>query len=873
MMEDKDGLSLNDRSLQSPELWASVVAELTSPAGALELTLRRLSETIGATLATATVIFVRGADGVLDPVGVYDTDPQRAAGLRDLFTTGRPAVGEGLLGQVAATASSIYVGDIESVPQETRFSAYRGYAQLWELNSFLGAPITANGEVLGVLGLSRHGDHPQILPTDQEFAERLATALGAVIRLAGVVEEGRVASAALNAISDAVVATDEDLRLTFWNERAESMFGFERNEVLGRPLARVLTSTSDDQTGPKAQIWDQQLGRVGDWSVATRLSTKSGSPLEVEVSCAQLPHPAESESIGMALVLRPMGEARRARVALERQEKLAQAALDASPMMSAVVSDNGLLIAASRAWVNRMGRQWGVGARLRDAVGAVLGNAAQAAFDDQVALTRVQERARHHADYEVEVDGESRTFSVHSALIPDVGVSITIADITDRASRERALSYEATHDPLTGLPNRAVLMDRAEHGLNLASRNEGRVGLIFCDLDDFKSLNDQYGHDIGDDVLEEFGTRLLDSCRVTDTVARLHGDEFAILVEGSVDEFTVPMIADRVVKSMVEPFEVAIGQLSATSSVGAVIFAPEPGRQSGLRGVEEFLRRADVAMYEAKDRGRNQWVLYNEQIQDLHNQADVLALNMYSESEIDDFGLHMQPQFDTAGALVGAEALLRWRHPERGLVEPFDLLRTGISPHVGDWTMRQAVSVLADWGPLLPNGFRLGVNLSRSQWLDQKTSSAVMGWCEEMDVPLSRLRLEVSQESLAADVEWSVLASQMLAEIGVEIAVNDFGMGAARLSDLARPTIHSAQIGRRVVRDAGSSDAGRRLAVGCGAMAHAMGWRVIATGVETAEQLQAMRWAGSETLQGFLLGRPVPHDDFKQLYLESPATG
>nr|MCH9817179.1 EAL domain-containing protein [Actinomycetes bacterium] len=753
-----------------------------------------------------------------------------------------------------------------------RLPPYRGYAELWELNSFLATPITSGGEVLGVLTLSRHGDHPPVQATDQEFAERLAEALGAVIRLSEIVDRGRIASTALNAISDAVVATDQDARVTFWNERAESLFGFERAEVLGRPLARVLMPSSPDSANGAGRVWEQQLRTPSDWTASAKLATRSGSFVEVEASAAPLPDPLEGDAAGMALVLRPIGEAQRARVALERQEKLAQAALDASPMMSAVVNEEGVLIAASRAWVNRMGRQWGVGARLRDAVGSVLGSAVQADFDQQVAKTLSQQWSRSHADYEVEVEGESHTFSVHSAVISGVGVSITIADITDRASRERALSYEATHDILTGLPNRAVLMDRAEHGLNLAARNGGQVGLIFCDLDHFKHLNDQHGHDIGDDVLEEFGARLLESCRVTDTVARLHGDEFAVLVEGSVDDTTVPMIAQRVVQAMEEPFEVAIGQVRTTASVGAVVYSPEPGTQSGLSEVEEFLRRADAAMYEAKGRGRDRWVLYDEALSELHAEADVLARNMHGGRGREEFVLHIQPQFDTAGALVGAEALLRWRHPERGLIEPFDVLRTGISPEVGDWTLQQAVALLADWDSLLPAGFRLGVNLARSQWLDKSTPDSLVHFCRLSGVSPDRLRIEVSQESLAADVEWSVLASEALADVGVEIAVNDFGMGTARLSDLARPTIHAAQIGRRVVREAGSSDAGRRLAVGCGAMAHAMGWRVIATGVETAEQLQAMRWAGSEAVQGFHLGRPIPQEAFKERYLSAAAT-
>lgn len=859
------------------ELWSQVVDALAAPSGGLERSLQQLAERITQVLDAGTAIFVVGADGVLDPLGIAETDPTRLAGLRRLFSGGLPKVGEGVIGRVAELGQGTLVDSSKAVPQEDRFPAYRGYAEAWDVNSMLLEPMKFGGDVVGVLGVARHGDKPPLTAATAPIVERLADVVGRSIRVILLMEHGRLAEAALNAITDAVLAVDQDGRLTYWSDGARRLFGFDRAEVLGRPVARVIRSIETDSGEQSTGDWVERLRRQERWTSRMSQLTKSGEPIPVEVRVTAMPEVAGLEAEGGAVVvIRDIGADLQAQRDRERNERLAQAALDASPMMSAVVSDDGVIVVASEAWRSRIGQQWCEGASLWGAVAQIIRDEdAQADFRRRFQRVTSEDRPRSHGDYEVNVDGESHTFSVHTARVEGVGVAITIADITDRAMRERDLSFEASHDVLTRLPNRAVLLDRAERALNRASRHGDQVGLLFCDLDAFKALNDVHGHDTGDEVLEILAERLVESCRVTDTVVRLHGDEFAVLIEDSVSDETAQTIAGRIVTSVAKPMETTVGSVSVSTSVGVVVCRPDPGQKSGIAEVESLLRQADAAMYAAKRRGKNRWVHYDESLRVQAERADALVGELLKGVGAGEFVLHMQPQFSGTGELRGAEALLRWNHPDRGLIEPFEVFQQGwnLPMSIGDWVVKQAVATLAAWSGVLPAGFRLGVNLSRAQWLDRNTPGYVIDSLKRAEVPPERIRVEMSQTSLSADANWSVEATHRLADDGVEIAVNSFGSGVARLTDLARPKIHTVQLARKLVRESAASEQALKMVRGCTELAHSMGWQIIATGVETDSQLEAVRAVGCDVAQGFLLGRPVADHEFAERYLTAQPGG
>lgn len=861
------------------DLWSYVVEELTTPSQALEPTLQGVAERISSLLDASAAIFVIGSDGVLDPVGFADTDSARTAALRRLFASGHPRVGEGVMGRAAEAREAVLIDSAHPVAQEDRFPAYRGFAEESGLNSFLATPMIVGDEVIGVLGIGRHGDSSPLEVQHKATVQQLADLVGRLVRVSFLIEHGRVAETALNAIPEAVIAMDQDHRITFWSSGAESLFEFEADETLGRPVVRVLRSTCADidSDGQPSEDDFARLGSSESWEVRCEQSTKSGATIAVEVRGLGIPDSDESPwRGGSVLVVRDIGGELRAERELERQGRLAQAALDASPMMSAVINDEDVIVAASAAWQDRIGEGSGLGANVLGAVAMVIGeDAARSDFSQRLDRVKNEHMPRSHSDYDVMVGDRIHTFSVHTARIVDVGVSITIDDITERAARERTLSFEASHDVLTKLPNRTVLLDRAEHALNRAARNQDRVGLIFCDLDGFKDLNDLHGHDTGDDVLEYFAARLVESCRVTDTVARLHGDEFALLVEDSVDEDTVQAVAGRVVSSAGEPIETPVGPISTTASVGVVVSEPDSSHRSGVEDVEALLAQADAAMYEAKRRGKNRWVLYDDTLRARYERSDALTEDLLRGIRSGEFELHMQPQFAISGEIAGAEALLRWNHPERGLIEPLEVFKHSwdLPVSVGDWVVRQAAAILDCWGDGMPSGFRLGVNVSRAQWVDRNTPGYLIESLSRFSVAGDRLRVEVSQGSLVAEPDWSAAATQRLSDENIEVAVKNFGVGASDLTDLAGLGIHAAILGRSLVRDAGQGGRTSDLLTGLSALGRALGWQIVATGVETDSQLDAVRHAGCDVAQGYLLGRPVPQGEFltKFLVQDGPA--
>lgn len=334
-------------------------------------------------------------------------------------------------------------------------------------------------------------------------------------------------------------------------------------------------------------------------------------------------------------------------------------------------------------------------------------------------------------------------------------------------------------------------------------------------------------------------------------------------------EDTVQAIAGRVISRAAEPIETPVGWVASTASVGAVVFVPGSGRKWGIEDVEGLLAQADAAMYEAKRRGKNRWVLYDETIRARHERSDAITEDLLRGIRAGEFSLHMQPQFNLSGDIAGADALIRWNHPEWGLIEPLEVFQHSwdLPLSVGDWVVRQVVAVLDDWRDVLPQGFRLAVNTSRTQWIDRNTPGYLLDALSHSAVAGDRLRVKVTQKSLAADFNWTREAVHRLTDAGVEVAVKDFAVGHASLTDLAGSEINVAILDRSLIRNAGRGRRESDLLAGLSALGRALGWRIVAQGVETAGQLEAVRDAGCEIVQGHLLGRPVPQEEFAISYL------
>ena len=432
-----------------------------------------------------------------------------------------------------------------------------------------------------------------------------------------------------------------------------------------------------------------------------------------------------------------------------------------------------------------------------------------------------------------------------------------INDVTQRQHFQEQLAFRATHDELTGLPNRQLLHDRLHQAILNADRYNRQAAVLFMDLDDFKLINDNLGHSAGDEVLRTVAQRLREVVRDTDTVGRFGGDEFVVVLTEQTDEEGVARVIDRIIRALSEPMAIAGLSHTLTPSIGWCRY-PEAGKDA-----ETLLMHADVAMYQAKRHGRNRAVAYRAEFDAHASQRMRLLGELRDALRLKQFELVFQPIFDRAGVVVALEALVRWRHPERGLLAPAEFIgvceESGLIVELGRMVLVEAGRHhrrLADAGL---GHLRIAVNVSAVQF-EQGLADDVMALIDEHSMPAGSLELELTESVIMHNFERAIDVMQQLAAVGVSFSVDDFGTGHSSLAYLQRLPIQRLKIDRSFVKDlaAGSDDA--TICASIIGLAHSLKLTTVAEGVETQEQLDWLREQGCDETQGFLLGRPQSFD-------------
>jgi diguanylate cyclase (GGDEF)-like protein/PAS domain S-box-containing protein len=438
-------------------------------------------------------------------------------------------------------------------------------------------------------------------------------------------------------------------------------------------------------------------------------------------------------------------------------------------------------------------------------------------------------------------------------------------DITDRKQAEARISQLATRDALTNLPNRLLLNDRLQHALATARRQSHVVALMFIDLDRFKTINDSLGHDVGDDLLCEVARRLARCVRDSDTLSRLGGDEFVIVLDGLKDAADARVVGQSVMQALSSPFMIRGHQLMTSASIGVSCF-PGDGQDGAA-----LMRHADLAMYHAKSAGRNALHFFSEEMNQQALERHRLESALRTALAARQLRLVFQPQVTIAASRVwGAEALLRWRHPEMGEVSPARFVpvaeETGLIGPVGDWVIEAACEQLSAWRAL-PQ-LRLSVNLSIGQLRDSRAFlDRVAGLIRASGIDPQRLEFEITETLLASNVAEHAEVLRRLGALGCPIAVDDFGTGYSSLSYLKRLPIDSIKIDRAFIRDIVTDADDAVIVSAIVAMAKKLKLEVVAEGVETCEQLAVLSELGCDRYQGFLFSRPVPAEDFAAQFL------
>ncbi len=429
-------------------------------------------------------------------------------------------------------------------------------------------------------------------------------------------------------------------------------------------------------------------------------------------------------------------------------------------------------------------------------------------------------------------------------------------EIIKRIQVEEDLSYLAHHDALTNLPNRFLALDRLSQLINEAHRDTKRVAVLFLDLDDFKKVNDTLGHDTGDKLLIEAAERLCSDLRSGDTVGRLGGDEFIILLGGLDEAADISPIAANLLKHFIAPFIIENRELVLTSSIGISIY-PDDGDSSS-----QLLRNADSAMYHSKKLGRNTYSYFTEAMNQEVSRRLALEEQMHGALERGEFRLCYQPQMDVSTRRIsGVEALLRWNNPVLGNVSPDEFIsiaeQTGQIVPIGQFVLIEALTMAVRWQSMLEQSFTMAVNLSPIQFRAPNLVTFIEQSIEKSGISSQNLELEVTEGVLISGYAYIEDALTNLSNLGVSIAMDDFGTGYSSLSYLRSYPFNVLKIDRSFIKDISVNPADRKLVNATIAMAHSLGLKVVAEGVETEEQLALLVTQGCELAQGYLFSKPV----------------
>ncbi|WP_041523965.1 putative bifunctional diguanylate cyclase/phosphodiesterase [Gilvimarinus agarilyticus] len=557
--------------------------------------------------------------------------------------------------------------------------------------------------------------------------------------------------------------------------------------------------------------------------------------------------------------------------ALWASETYLNAILRYSPALIAVKDLNGNVVMASEHYkqLANIGDESLVGKKAHDIYPAQLVESLKSV--EAAALDRGR-------PYETEVDLPHKDGSIHTYLVVKFplsdrsgevfGVCTICTDVSDRKLAESALreqqsrlNYMAFHDALTSLPNRSLFYDRISHGVARSARAGSKLALMLLDVDRFKIVNDSLGHDAGDILLKTIANRLNEGVRDMDTVARLGGDEFVVVLEGVHDVEDVRFVANKLLVQIARPIEVSGHEISITASIGISVY-PDDGDVT-----DELLKNADIAMYKAKEAGKNNCQFYAAGMSATAVNYLLLENDLRRGIELGQLTLHYQPQIDfNTGQLTGVEALVRWQHPERGLVSPAHFIplaeETGLIVPLGEWVLRAACLQQKAWldaGQKVP---KMAVNLSTRQFRQRDFPGKVATILQEVELPAEYLELEITESCAMEHAGETINQLNQLHQMGLSLSIDDFGTGYSSLAYLKRFPINKLKIDSSFIHDLPLDSNDAAIAKSIIALAHNMQLTVVAEGVEQVEQADWLREQGCDQAQGYFYAKPMSGENF-----------
>ncbi|MBU3988699.1 MAG: EAL domain-containing protein [Gammaproteobacteria bacterium] len=473
-------------------------------------------------------------------------------------------------------------------------------------------------------------------------------------------------------------------------------------------------------------------------------------------------------------------------------------------------------------------------------------------------------------------NGDNLAINESAAPIRDrsgqvTGVVLVFHDVSSTRKLTQQMSWQATHDALTGLPNRIMLQDYLESALEFAAQGGQTLAVMFLDLDRFKIVNDTLGHDVGDGLLREVAERLKEGLRGSDIVGRLGGDEFLVIASEIKDNTAIVMMAERLLKVFHKPFSLGQSEFFASTSIGISVY-PEDGATPDV-----LMKKADSAMYRVKTQGKNNYGFYSKEADQGTQERFTLEADLRHALERQELVLHYQPQVSAmTGTVTGFEALIRWNHPSRGMIPPLGFLplaeETGLIVEIGDWVMREACRQNQAWQQAGLAKVVIAVNIAHAQFMRPTLPAEVKQVLQDTGLAPQFLELELTESILAANAEEAVMRLKELKAAGIKLSIDDFGTGYSSLFYLKNFPLDSVKIDRCFIKDIETDHHDAEITTAIIAMSHSLKLSVVAEGVETATQLDFLRQKGCDTIQGYFYSPAVPAEQARA-FLEKPLAG
>lgn len=751
-----------------------------------------------------------------------------------------------------------------------------------QVTSVVLVPVRGCQAPVGVVMAARAGTTP-FDAADADFALGLARRAGRNLETARLVKDARDRAAVVDWVSDAVIAVDSEHRVTTWNAAAERMYGVPATDVLGRPLGEIVIDSPEgagelwlDTVGLELGLGaglDLGLGagvrkndslaraiRQGSWRGRVRQTSVVGRTVEVETSLTARRN-ERGEYEGLVAVNRDLTEVLAALAAARAQETFTRDLMDALDSRAAVLDVAGHVVSANTRWRAGLSERdrcvCGPVSEGTDWLGALSASSLRDVSDFATEVEEVLRGDRGLARLECRCleAGPERATAIEVARLHGVGDGAVVvqSDVSWRRRLEDELTHRATHDELTGLPNRAALRERLEASVRRLD-GDTMLAVLFCDLDGFKDINDGLGHAVGDQVLVAVARRLRQRCRQADVVARFGGDEFVVVLP--VDDVTkARATAERLVEALGEPIAVGDAEVAPGASIGVTVVDRTP---EGEDPVGTLLRDADTAMYHAKERGRGRHELFTARLRvDISERLEYASALRRAVGNQELELLFQTRRYCGDRRVAGVEALLRWQHTKHGRIPPSTFIpiaeRTGRIVEVGGWALRRALAQMAE---LEDRRLTVAVNVSPRQlqaprMVEQVDEALITSGLEPW-----RLALEITEGALLDDPELARSVLTDLRTLGVTIALDDFGTGWSSMSYLRTLPVDVIKIDRTFVGDLPHDlDACAVVAAVLG-LGHGMGLVVVAEGVESEDQLNVLRDMGCDEYQGFIDGPP-----------------